>query len=144
MAMILLYKESRKRSSGENTYMTVQSGSEDLNSSDDVYSSVPDSGNHIQTLDERGFHNRRKDKLGPLPAVPNIRSKDRNNNSNHNKQDINTADDGNNNVTNDREISNVKQGSKDNFLIMRRRISLYLVLFKRKYFFSFKILWFYL
>ena len=111
MLIILIFKEPRKRSSGENTYMTVQSASEDLTSSDDVYSSVPESRDNIEGLGERRYNNQRKEKLGPLPAVPNGHPKDRNNNSKHNKQERNAAGDENDDLTKDRETSNVKPGS---------------------------------
>ena len=54
--------------------MTVPSGSEDTASSDDVYSSVPDtSSDNNDTLDQRKEKRYHKgDKLGPLPAVPKI------------------------------------------------------------------------
>ena len=57
--------------------MTVPSGSEDTASSDDVYSSVPDtSSDNNDTLDarkEKLYH--KGDKLGPLPAVPKTHPK---------------------------------------------------------------------
>ena len=62
--------------------MTVPSASEDANSSDDVYSSVPDtSSENIEPLDERVFHPQRGDTLGPLPALPNSNSKEVNGNA---------------------------------------------------------------
>ena len=56
--------------------MTVPSGSEDTVSSDDVYSSVPDtSSDNTDTLDEKkGRRYQKGDKLGPLPAVPKVHS----------------------------------------------------------------------
>ena len=52
--------------------MTVPSPSDDTNSSDDVYSSVPDTTSEkIETLDVKRFQNSKGDKFGPLPSVPN-------------------------------------------------------------------------
>lgn len=51
--------------------MTVPSGSEDTTSSDDVYSSVPDtSSDNMDAIHEKGTRYQKGDKLGPLPAVP--------------------------------------------------------------------------
>ena len=74
--------------------MTVPSASEDTNSSDDVYSSVPDTiSEHIEALDEKGFLRQRNDKLGPLPAVPNNMKE----NTKHMKHTLMIDSDANNN-----------------------------------------------
>ena len=101
--------------------MTVPSASEDANSSDDVYSSVPDtSSENIETLDERVFHPQRSDTLGPLPALPNSNSKEVNGNAKHSKPIPNSNNDENNNAPRTGGKYNNRHGNKSNlcFLII--------------------------
>ena len=86
--------------------MTVPSGSEDTASSDDVYSSVPDtSSDNMETIDAKEPRYQKSDKLGPLPAVPqnhpnkakqakhmNNSDMDENNNAPHNGTKYNIHD----------------------------------------------------
>ena len=79
--------------------MTVPSGSEDTASSDDVYSSVPDtSSDNMDTMDEKkGRRYQKGDKLGPLPAVPKINSKKTTDGTNQGKtKNYNEIDENNN------------------------------------------------
>ena len=93
--------------------MTVPSASEDANSSDDVYSSVPDtSSEHIEALDERGFHHNRNDILGPLPALPTILSKQILGNAKYLNHKPGTDNDENNNGTNNGGRYNIRQGKE--------------------------------
>ena len=80
--------------------MTVPSGSEDTASSDDVYSSVPDtSSDNMDTMDEkRGRRYQKGDKLGPLPAVPKIDSKKTTHGTNQGKAKNHNEIDENNNA----------------------------------------------
>ena len=110
----ITFKVPRKRSSGENTYMTVQSGSEELTSSEGVYSSVPDSSDNNESLDESEVRNQRKGVLGPLPSLPDTHSKDQNNNMKPSKNETSQIDDENMHLTKDKPISENKQGSKGN------------------------------
>ena len=80
--------------------MTVPSGSEDTASSDDVYSSVPDtSSDNMDTMDEKkGRRYQKGDKLGPLPAVPKIHSKKATDSTNQGKAENDNEIDENNNA----------------------------------------------
>ena len=98
--------------------MTVPSASEDANSSDDVYSSVPDtSSDNIETLDERVFHPQRGDALGPLPAIPNSNSKEMKGNAKHLKPISNTNSDENNNAPRNGGRYNTRYGN-NSMLVM--------------------------
>ena len=78
--------------------MTVPSGSEDTASSDDVYSSVPDtSSDNMDTMDEKkGRRYQKGDKLGPLPAVPKINSKKTDGTNQGKTKNYNEIDENNN------------------------------------------------
>ena len=97
--------------------MTVPSASEDANSSDDVYSSVPDtSSENIETLDERVFHPQRGDALGPLPALPNSNPKEVNGNAKQLNPIPNSNNDQNNNDTRKGGKYNNRHGNKYNLI----------------------------
>lgn len=91
--------------------MTVQSPSEDCNSSDDVYSSVQESSDNNGTLNEAGYHIRGNDKLGPLPAVPN-RQDANNNSSKTDNEDSSVANDKNNNYIKAKDMPNITKNSR--------------------------------
>ena len=78
--------------------MTVPSPSDDTNSSDDVYSSVPDTTSEkIETLDVKRFQNSKGDKFGPLPSVPNKYLNIKNTNAHDIKHTSSADEDENNN-----------------------------------------------
>ena len=81
--------------------MTVPSPSDDTNSSDDVYSSVPDTTSEkIETLDVKRFQNSKGDKFGPLPSVPNKYLNIKNTNAHDIKHTSSADEDENNNKAN--------------------------------------------
>ena len=91
--------------------MTVPSPSDDTNSSDDVYSSVPDTTSEkIETLDVKRFQNSKGDKFGPLPSVPNKYLNIKNTHANGSKHTSSADEDENNNKANTDDKHTVNYG----------------------------------
>ena len=93
--------------------MTVPSPSDDTNSSDDVYSSVPDTTSEkIETLDVKRFHNSKGDKFGPLPSVPNKYLNIKNTHGNDIKHTSSADEDENNNKAKTDDKHTVNYGNR--------------------------------
>ena len=93
--------------------MTVPSPSDDTNSSDDVYSSVPDTTSEkIETLDVKRFQNSKGDKFGPLPSVPNKYLNIKNTHGNDIKHTSSADEDENNNKAKTDDKHTVNYGNR--------------------------------